>query len=99
MRFRLTGWLALQDAAPNGIRLLHHMGQLMRQQLPAFVGPWREAALVKHDVVSDCIRMSIDLLRRPPRRSVGMHPHLTEIMAESRLEEGARVVIERLTVR
>ena len=96
MRFRLTGRLALENTAHAGVRLLHHMGQLMRQQLSAFVGVRREAARVKHDVGSDCIGMSIDLLRRPPRRSIGMHPHLTEVVAKSRFKEGTRGGVERV---
>jgi hypothetical protein len=70
--------------AQNSIctRLLHHMGQLMSNQPLSFMSLGCELAGTKDNMVSDRIRLCIDMPRRRCCRIAYMHPDSGEVVAK-----------------
>jgi hypothetical protein len=50
----------------------------------------------KHNISSDCICERVNCSRRLACARVSVHAHTAEILPEARLEEGARICIERM---
>ncbi len=76
--------------------LLHDVGQFMSKKMRARGGAGCELSRSKHHMASDGIRLRIHRLCGPGCRRIGMHPYLTEVVPEARLEKGACGRIERL---
>jgi hypothetical protein len=72
-----------------GLTLLDYMRQLVGNQSPSLVRPRRKLTYTKNNVVTQCVRMSVHVLRRLPGGPAGMHPHSGKVVAEARLEEAS----------
>ena len=79
--------------------LLHHMRQLMCQECLPCACPRRILSRSKYHIAADRVRQCVHCLRRFRCLSIRMHPYLTEVVAEARLEESARCQVKWLTGR
>ena len=77
-------------------RLLHHVRQLMGDQPSPLVRPRNKPARAKHHLVTHRVGMGIHVPRRFGGSIIRVHPYLTEIVTEARLEEAACGGVKRL---
>jgi len=80
-------------------RLLHHVRQLVGEQLASRGGAGRVLVRTQHDVVPGREGARVQRLGQAGGVRVGVHPHLAEVMAEARLHERPRGGIQRLAGR
>ncbi len=98
--FKRISWLVdFQFALNNAASILCYMCQLMRQQSFSNARPQVIMPCPKHHILSNCVGKCIHCPRRLGRPGVCMYPHLAKVLTEARLEEGARLRIERLAGR
>src|ERR1051326_1148199 len=94
-------WLPLQHKGSKTCFyriLLHHMCQLMRQQLLPLTSLRSILPPPKDHITPYCIRQRIHRLRRFCRLPISMHPHLAEIRAKTRLHKRPRSRVQCLTI-
>src|SRR5207245_571940 len=77
-------------------RLLNHMGELMRDQLPTRHRMRRVFPGVEYQVASHGVRHSVHRLRGLRRPLACMNSDLAEVVAETAFHEGAGGRVERL---
>ena len=81
---------------PGCLRLLYHVGQLVRQKPPTIVGRGGESASAEDDMLANRVRMGADLARRVPGSFVAMHANLGKIMVKPLRHVPAQRGVERL---
>lgn len=80
---RLADGQRLSDLDTGVDILLHHMGQLMQEEIPC-----RNARRGKHDFGSGGVSLGAHGMRRVPRPLIVVYPHLAEVEAISLLGLG-----------
>src|SRR5262249_39416158 len=79
--------------------LLHHVSELVGDELAAGIGAGRILPGRKNHIVAGRVGQGIQGTRRAGSGAVRMNPYGAEVMPEARLHEGARAVVERLAER
>jgi hypothetical protein len=88
---RIVDWAHRCDSLDGGVAktLLDDMCQFVGDQLLTCVGRRREPAGAEDDVTASSVGGGVQILGGCCRFIVGVNANLTEVEAESRLEEGA----------
>jgi hypothetical protein len=79
--------------------LLHHVSELVSQQLPASTRTRRKLPSAKHNVASKRVSQRINGAGRFGRSLACVDPYTAEILLETTFEKGTRAFVQSLTRR
>ena len=96
-----SGYLTLRLVYSRASRLdaglLNHVRQLMGEQFLSRSRTRRILTRTEHNILARSICHGVHRMGGIRRLGIRMNPHVAEIMAEPRLEEGARRPVQWLT--
>ena len=89
-------WTERGGVSTHSLPLLHHMRQLVRQQMATGLCAGCETSRCKHDIHPHRVRMAFTARADSAAARITVHAHLAEIVPEARLHESTCAGIERL---